>query len=101
MKLIVIGSAPAVWGFALAGVRGEVVTTETELVAALDRARAAPDVGIVWLTGDVVDLARAHVNALMARSEVPLIVEIPAPAGVSSNRPSLQETLRRTIGIRI
>lgn len=101
MKLLVVGSAPAVWGFSLAGVHGQVVSTEAELIAALDSACQSADVGIVMITSDVVDLARERVSMLMARSELPLIIEIPGPDGPSSDRPSINEMLRRTIGIRL
>ena len=101
MKLLVIGSAPAVWGFSLAGVRGEIVETEEELDAALARSREDDDIGIVLITSDIVDLARERLSNLMARSEVPLVVEIPGPGGPSENRASIHETLRRTLGIRL
>lgn len=101
MELLVIGSAPAVWGFSLAGVRGEVVATEEDLDEALDRVHKNSDVGIVLITSDIVDLARERLSDLMARSESPLVVEIPGPEGPSTNRTSIHETLRRTIGIRL
>ena len=101
MELLVIGSAPAVWGFSLAGIRGQVVSSEMELDRALDEARENANIGIVLITSDVVDLARDRINTLMARSEVPLVVEIPGPDGPSPNRPSVHETLRRTIGVKL
>ncbi|MBN1246723.1 MAG: V-type ATP synthase subunit F [Anaerolineae bacterium] len=101
MDLLLIGSAPAVWGFSLAGVRGQVVTTEAELNEALDQARESSDAGIVLITSDIVDLARDRISNLMARSEVPLIVEIPGPTGPSASRPPIHELLRRTIGVRL
>jgi len=101
MKLLVIGSAPAVWGFSLAGIAGRIVTTVEELDAALDRALQDPDNGIVLISSDVVDLARERLGGLMARSDLPLIVEIPGPDGPSPNRQSINEMLRRTIGVRV
>lgn len=101
MKLLVIGSAPAVWGFALAGVDGQVITTADSLAATLDEVRQDADLGIILITSDVVDLARERINNLMAKGTLPLIVEIPGPEGPSSSRPSIHETLRRTIGIRL
>jgi len=101
MKLMVIGNQDAVWGFALAGVRGRVVTTAEELNRALDAALADKEVGIVLVTEDAANLARQRVDTAMVRSTVPLVVEIPGPAGPRPDRPPLSEVIRRTIGVRI
>jgi V/A-type H+-transporting ATPase subunit F len=101
MRLLVIGSAPAVWGFSLAGIDGQIVTTEDGLTAAMEGALKDPNIGIVLVTSKVVDLRREWISNLMARSELPLIVEIVGPEGPSPNRPSINEMLRRTIGVRL
>ncbi|MBN1246011.1 MAG: V-type ATP synthase subunit F [Anaerolineae bacterium] len=101
MRVLVVGSAPAVWGFALTGVQGEVVETAEALHAALDRALAASDVGIVLVTQDVAVLARERIDTLTARSEIPLIVEIPGPEGPLSGQPSITDMLRRSIGVKV
>ncbi|HUV88286.1 MAG TPA: V-type ATP synthase subunit F [Anaerolineae bacterium] len=101
MKLMVIGNQDAVWGFALAGVRGRIVTTAEELNRALDAAMADKEVGIVLVTEDAANLARQRVDTAMVRSTVPLVVEIPGPAGPRPDRPPLSEVIRRTIGVRI
>jgi vacuolar-type H+-ATPase subunit F/Vma7 len=38
---------------------------------------------------------------LKLHSTVPLVVEIPSPAGVSSDEPSLSEIVLRAIGIKL
>jgi V/A-type H+-transporting ATPase subunit F len=101
MDVTVVGSAPAVWGFALAGVQGQIAETAEELERALDDVLARPDVGILLITEDVAALARERIDALVARSAVPLVVEIPGPEGPSPDRPSIQELLRHTIGVRV
>jgi V/A-type H+-transporting ATPase subunit F len=101
MKLIVIGNQDAVWGFALAGVHGRIVATAEELNRALDAAMADKEVGIVLVTEDAANLARQRVDTAMIRSTVPLVVEIPGPAGPRPDRPPLSEVIRRTIGVRI
>ena len=101
MKLMVIGNQDAVWGFALAGVRGRIVTTAEELNRALDAALADKEVGIVLVTEDAANLARQRVDTAMVRSTVPLVVEIPGPEGPRPDRPPLSEVIRRTIGVRI
>ena len=99
--MLVIGSEDAVWGFALAGVRGQVVRTRDEMNQALDAALADEKVDILLVTDDVAELARERVDTLKTRSTAPLVVEIPGPAGPSADRPPLSEVIRRTIGVRI
>lgn len=101
MKVLVISGQDAVWGFALAGMRGQIVTTAEELHQALDTATADKDIGIVLVTEDVADLARQRMDTLKIRSAVPLVVEIPGPGGPSPDQPSLGEVIRRTIGVKI
>ena len=99
--MLVIGSEDAVWGFALAGVRGQVVTTAEELNHALDAALADERTDILLVTEDVADLARQRVDTLKVRSTRPLVVEIPGPAGPNPDRPPLSEVIRKTIGVKI
>jgi vacuolar-type H+-ATPase subunit F/Vma7 len=99
--LLVIGSQDAVWGFALSGVKGQIVETADELNAALDAAISGGEVGIVLVTEDVADLARQRVNTLIARSLSPLFVEVPGSEGPSPDRPSLSELVQQTIGVKI
>jgi len=99
--VLIIGNQDAVWGFALAGVHGKIVTTAKELDQALDAALGGDEFGIVLVTDDVADLDRRRVDMLMARSIKPLVVEIPGPAGPRPDRPSLSELIRQTIGVKI
>jgi vacuolar-type H+-ATPase subunit F/Vma7 len=99
--MLVIGSEDAVWGFALAGVRGQVVRTGEEMNLALDTALADKQFKIVLVTEDVANLARQRVDTLKIRSTDPLVIEIPGPAGPDPDQPSLGEIIRRTIGVKI
>jgi vacuolar-type H+-ATPase subunit F/Vma7 len=99
--MLVIGSEDAVWGFALAGVRGQVVKSSEELNQALDAAAEDKTVDIVLVTEDVADWARQRVDTLKIRSTQPLVIEIPGPAGPNPDQPTLSEIIRRTIGVKI
>jgi vacuolar-type H+-ATPase subunit F/Vma7 len=98
--LLVIGNQDAVWGFALAGVRGKAVATASELNEALNEALGG-DYDIVLVTEDVAELARERMDNLIARSVMPLFVEIPGPEGPRPDRPPLSELIRQTIGVKI
>jgi len=101
VKIHVIGSEPAVWGFALTGVQGVVAKTPEALNRALDAALADRSIGIVLITEDIARLARARVDELMMQSEMPLVVELPGPGDMSQSRPSIGETLHRMLGVEI
>jgi V/A-type H+/Na+-transporting ATPase subunit F len=101
MKVLVIGHPQAVLGFSLVGVHGQAATSAAEVNQALDNALSAPDVGIVLVTEDVSGLIEARMAQLKMRSTVPLVVEIPTPAGVSPDQPSLSDVVRRAIGVKI
>ena len=100
MRMRVVGAEAAVHGFALAGVRGDVVASVEELHTALAAALADDHVGIILLTEDAASLDREWIDQLKMRS-IPLIVEIPGPDGASSKRPSLQDVVQQMTGVRI
>ena len=100
MRLQVIGHQDAVWGFALVGVPGCIVTTAEELHAALDAALADATVGIIMVTDDVAALARERIETLKVQS-APLLIEIPGPAGPRPDTLSVSATLQRTLGVKI
>jgi len=101
MKVFVIGSQEAVLGFSLAGVHGTVATSAVEANQALDEVLANAEAGIVLVTEDVSTLIEARMDQLKLRSTVPLVVEIPGPAGVNPDRPSLNDIMLRAIGIKL
>jgi V/A-type H+-transporting ATPase subunit F len=101
MKVFVIGNQEAVLGFSLVGVRGQQATTAAQVEAALDGALSASEYGIVLVTEDAARLAAARMDHLKLRSTVPLVVEIPGPAGVGPDHPTLNEVVLRAIGIKL
>ena len=53
------------------------------------------------VTKDVSRMLRDRMESLKLRSSLPLIVEIPSPAGDPEGEPSLGELVLRAIGIRL
>ena len=100
MRLQVIGHQDAVWGFALVGVPGCIVKTTDELHTALDAALSDATVGIIVVTDDVATLARDRVDALKAQA-IPLLIEIPGPAGPALDSPSVSAMLQQTTGVKL
>lgn len=101
MNVLVIGHAEAVLGFSLAGVPGTAVATPSEANAALDSALASKDTGVVLVTQDAARMMQERMDELKLHSTLPLIVEIPSPAGVAEGEPSLSEVVLRAIGIKL
>ncbi|MHC1741168.1 MAG: V-type ATP synthase subunit F [Anaerolineaceae bacterium] len=101
MKVLVIGHPQAVLGFSLAGVEGIGATTPEEINTALDTALASEGIGIILITQDASSLIQTRMDLLRQRSTVPLVVEIPGPAGIDADQPSIGEVLLRAIGVKI
>jgi vacuolar-type H+-ATPase subunit F/Vma7 len=101
MKVLVIGHPEAVLGFSLVGVAGKAVSTAAEANQALDDALSSSDIGIILVTQDVSKLIETRMDNLKLHSTVPLVVDIPAPEGVSPDQPSLSDIVLRAIGIKI
>jgi V/A-type H+-transporting ATPase subunit F len=101
MKILVIGHPEAVLGFSLVGVAGMEADTAEEANQALDKALSTPDVGIVLVTQDVSTLIEARMDQLKLHSTVPLVVEIPGPAGVGPDQATLSDIVLRAIGVKM
>ncbi len=101
MKILVIGHQEAVLGFSLAGVNGQAVSTAEQADKALGEALAAKDVGIILVTQDIARMLQERVEDLKLHSTIPLVVEIPSPAGVPEDQPSLSEVVLKAIGIKL
>jgi vacuolar-type H+-ATPase subunit F/Vma7 len=101
MKVLVIGHPEAVLGFSLAGVQGRPATNAAEVNQALDDALKSKDTGIVLVTQDVAGMIQPRMDDLKLHSTIPLVVEIPSPAGVPEGQPSLGELVLRAIGIKL
>jgi V/A-type H+-transporting ATPase subunit F len=101
MKVLVIGHPEAVLGFSLAGVHGRPASNAAEVNQALDEALASRETGIVLVTQDVASMIQPRMDDLKLHSTIPLVVEIPSPAGVPEDQPSLGEIVLRAIGIKL
>lgn len=101
MKVLVIGHPEAVLGFSLAGVHGQAASTVDEVNKALDDAFASRENGIILVTQDVASLIQPRMDQLKLHSTIPLVVEIPSPAGVPADQPSLGDLVLRAIGIKL
>ncbi|MFW6107824.1 MAG: V-type ATP synthase subunit F [bacterium] len=100
MEYFVIGDEDTVLGFRYAGVEGRVVGSADEARSVLEE-RAAGEPGIVIITEDVAEVIRDTVNRVRFESAMPVIVEVPGPAGPAPDRPELIGLIREALGIRV
>ena len=79
MKFYCIADEDTVRGFALAGVEGEAVADAKAAAAALSRASAQSEYGVIILTESTASLIRAQVDSMRLELPRPLIAEITGP----------------------
>ncbi len=101
MKFCCIGDEETVRGFRLAGVAGEVVNAPGQAAAAVEKAAAQADCGILVLTEKVAAAIRRDVEAIRLERDRPLIVEIPGPEGPLPGRKSLRRFVQEAVGMRL
>ena len=77
MHVRLLGGPHDVTGFALAGVDGEECGTRAQLLAALDRARHDPGVGILVLSPEVAALAGDEIRDLRDSPHLPITIVLP------------------------
>lgn len=101
MKFHCIADEDTVRGFRLAGIAGQVVITTEQAAAAVLKAAAQPDCGIIVLTEKVAAGIRQQVEAIRLERDRPLIVEIPGPEGALPGRKNLRQFVQEAVGIGI
>jgi V/A-type H+-transporting ATPase subunit F len=100
-QFYVIGDESTVAGFGLAGVEGQVVTTADEARAALKKAFATPDIGIIIIPEKLAEGMREDVEGYIFGRTFPLVVEIPDRTGPMEGRVSIRQMVRSAVGISV
>ena len=88
-------------GMRLVGVRGVVVHEEDEVRAALDKACADPDIGLVLITDKLVAKCSAVVFDYKLTRKRPLIVEMPDRHSDSNPGDSIKRYISEVVGVKI
>lgn len=101
MKFFCIADEDTVRGFRLAGIAGQSVTTAAQAAAAVAKAAAQADCGVIVLTEKVAGGIRPQVEAIRLERDRPLIVEIPGPDGPMPGRKRLRQLVQEAVGIRV
>ena len=99
LRFFCIGDDETVRGFALAGVDGQVVLSAAQAADELTKACSRTDCGIVFITQQWASAISTGVEGLRFARELPLIAEIPGPAGPLPGRKSLGAVAQEAVGI--
>lgn len=100
MECFVIADEDTVLGFRYAGVEGQAVRTPDEARAALAEQLEAAQAGLIIVTDDIANALGDEITRLRFKSRVPLVVQIPGPAGPAPDRPELLAVIHEAVGIR-
>jgi V/A-type H+-transporting ATPase subunit F len=101
VKFYCIGDEDTVRGFRLAGIDGQVVSSELEAAEALHNAVEQREIGVVIITDAVAADIRSQVDEIRMEREQPLVVEVPGPTGPLAGRKTLRQLVQEAVGIRI
>ncbi|MBX7257314.1 MAG: V-type ATP synthase subunit F [Candidatus Hydrogenedentes bacterium] len=88
-----------VLGMRLAGVSGHIATDRETALAGLQEAKSRKDCAVVLMSERVAATIRDELNAHVYGAGYPLVLEIPDAAGPSSTRVSIEEIVRKAIGV--
>lgn len=88
-------------GMRMSGVEGCVVHEAEEVESALKRAVADPEIGVVLITGKLMNLCRSVVYDYKLNLSKPLIVEVADRHGDGTVSDSITRYIREAVGIKI
>lgn len=102
MKFFVISdSTDSVVGMRLAGIEGVTAQTSDETAAALERAYADPEIGVILITEHLSAACGDIVSEMKMSHTRPLIVEIPDRDGGGRAADSITRYVRESIGLKL
>ena len=100
MDFYVVADEDTVAGFRYAGIPGTIVRSAAEAGAELGWLASEEAELIIITTEQIADSVREEINTIRFTEALPLIVEIPGPAGPSEASPSLMKMIREAVGIK-
>lgn len=99
MKYYVLGDRDMVLGFRLVGIEGKIVSQPEEARAEIKRLLCQKEFGIILVTekvGKMIDVEKFNYSY-----DFPLIVDLPDRNGPSGEKVSIEEIIKKAVGISI
>lgn len=97
-KILVIGDAPLVQGFQLAGLENCVVSGEKEFQGRLEKALEAPEYGIIVSNERMLNMIDWRLKKKLDSIAYPVIIPMPEHTGVSAEGDEIRNLIKRALG---
>lgn len=94
-------NADTAMGMRLAGIEGEVIHTQEEVVEAIKRVMADPEIGVVLMTQKLINTCPQTIYRYKLTQKRPLIVEIPDRHGSGDVSEMIERYVGEAIGIQL
>lgn len=88
-------------GMRMTGIEGVVVHSSQEVETQLNLACSRPEIGVVLITGKLMNLCRSFVYDIKLNRSQPLIVEVADRHGDGTVSDSITRYVREAVGIKI
>ena len=97
-KIIVIGDAPLVMGFGLAGLENLIQAEESEFQKQLEKAMADPEYGIIIANERLIEKLDWKIKKKIDTVAYPVIIPIPDYNGTSQAGDEIRNLIKRALG---
>lgn len=97
-KMIVIGDAPLVMGFKLAGIDNTVQVSEKSVQEELEKAIANKDIGIVVTNESMLSKIDWRLKKKLDNLAYPVIIPMPDYSGKSAEGDEIRNLIKRALG---
>ena len=93
-----MGGKAFVTGFVLSGVVGSYASSPNEALRQVQKLLNDPEVGLVMISSEIAKPIRAELTSIRAKRAIPLIYEVPGPAG-EPEKVEYRNMLRQILGV--
>ena len=97
-KIVVIGDAPLVMGFRLAGIDNTVQVSEGTVQGEIEKALANPEIGIVITNETMLDKIDWRLKKKLDTIAYPVIIPMPDYSGKSTEGDEIRNLIKRALG---
>ncbi|MDD5172308.1 MAG: V-type ATP synthase subunit F [Candidatus ainarchaeum sp.] len=97
-KILVVGDAPLVMGFRLAGLENTVQVSEQTIQAELEKALANPEYGIIIANENLLNKIDWRLRRKLDSIAYPVIIPMPDYTGKSAEGDEIRQLIKRALG---
>lgn len=97
-KILVVGDAPLVMGFRLAGIEDAVQVTEETVQQELEKALANPEYGIIVTNENMLGKIDWRLKKKLDSIAYPVVIPMPDYSGKSAEGDEIRNLIKRALG---